>query len=55
MRLIFCLKVNDKLTVQIDTFGCVARHVQITQNNKFAISLQYLEKEVHDHVDFAWR
>ena len=52
MRLIFCLKVNDKLTVQIDTFGCVARHVQITQNNKFAISLQYLKKEVNDEVDF---
>ena len=30
----------------------MARHVQITQNNKFAISLQYLTKEVSDEVDF---
>ena len=29
----------------------VARHAQITQNSKFAISLQYLEKEVSDKVD----
>ena len=31
---------------------CVARHAQITQNNKFAISLQYLKKELSDEVDF---
>ena len=31
---------------------CVARHAQITQNNKFAISLQYLKKEMNDEVDF---
>ena len=31
---------------------CVARRVQITQNNKSAISLQYLKKEVSDKVDF---
>ena len=30
----------------------VARHGQITQNSKFAISLQYLKKEVRDEVDF---
>ena len=30
----------------------MARHVQITQNNKFAISLQYLQKEMSDEVDF---
>ena len=28
----------------------MARHVQITQNNKFAISLQYLKKEVSNEV-----
>ena len=41
--------------LQIDTIilgVCVARHVQITQSNKFAISLQYLKKEVSDEVDF---
>ena len=31
---------------------CVVRHAQITQNNKFAISLQYLKKEVSDETDF---
>ena len=31
---------------------CVVKHVQITQNNKFAIFLQYLKKEVSDEVDF---
>ena len=31
---------------------CVATHAQITQNNKFAIYLQYLKKEVRDNVDF---
>ena len=30
----------------------MARHAQITQNNKFAISLQYLKKEVSDEVHF---
>ena len=30
----------------------VSRHAQITQNNKFAISLQYLKKEVRDKLDF---
>ena len=30
----------------------MARHAQITQNNKFAISLQYRKKNVSDEVDF---
>ena len=30
----------------------VARYAQITQDNKFAISLQYLKKELRDEVDF---
>ena len=30
----------------------MARHIQITQNNKFAISLQYFKKEVSNEVDF---
>ena len=30
----------------------MARHAQITLKNKFAISLQYLKKEVSDEVDF---
>ena len=31
---------------------CVVGHAQITQNNKFAISLQYLKKEVSNEVYF---
>ena len=31
---------------------CVARHAQITQNRKFAISLQYLKRQVNDEVEF---
>ena len=30
----------------------MVRHAQITQNNKFVISLQYLKKELSDEVDF---
>ena len=33
-------------------YVCVARHAQITQNNKFSISLKYIKKEVSDEVDF---
>ena len=30
----------------------IARHVQITENKKFAISLQYLKNDGRDEVDF---
>ena len=30
---------------------CVTTNAQITQNNKFAISLHYLKKKVSDEVD----
>ena len=30
---------------------CAARHAQITQNSKFAISLKYIKKEVSGEVD----
>ena len=30
----------------------MARHAQITRNNKFVISLQYLKKDVSDETDF---
>ena len=32
----------------------MAKHTQITQNNKFAISLQLLKKELSDEVDFLY-
>ena len=31
---------------------CLTTNAQITQNNKFAISLHYLKKKVSDEVDF---
>ena len=31
---------------------CVASHAQITQNEKFAISLQCFKKELSDEVNF---
>ena len=30
----------------------MVKHSQSSQNSKFAMSLQYLEKEVRDQVDF---
>ena len=30
----------------------MVRHVHFTKNNKFAISLQHVKKEVSDAVDF---
>ena len=30
----------------------MARHAKINQNNKFAISLQYLKKDLSNEVDF---
>ena len=30
----------------------MARNAPITQNNKFAFSLQYIKKELSDEVDF---
>ena len=31
----------------------MVKHFQSFQNSKFALSLQYLEKEVRDEVDFS--
>ena len=52
MKLIFCLQnttVFYKLIVSLSI--CIASHAQITQNNKFAISLQYLRENVKDEYD----
>ena len=46
MKLAFLLADKRQRFLQIDTIILgVTRHAQITQNNKFAISLQYLEKK----------
>ena len=44
------MEVFYKLILSI--WVCVTKHAQSTQNNKFAISLQYLKKVVSDEVDF---
>ena len=54
INLIFCLQINIKgfFKLLLSFYVCAARHPQITQNNKFAVSLQYLKKELSDEVDF---
>ena len=54
MKLIFCLQINFKnsfkLIISFQTG--VARYAQISRNNKFSNSLQFLKKEVSDEVNF---
>ena len=53
MNLIFLMQINKpfcKLILSI--LVSMATLAQSTQNNKFAKSLQYLETEVRDKVDF---
>ena len=54
MKLIFCLQMNVKgfFKLLLSFYVCVIRHTQITQDSKFAVSLQYLKKELSDEVDF---
>ena len=54
MKLIFYMQIEIKDFFQLIVLFlvCVAKHVQITKNNKVAISLQYLKKEVNDEVHF---
>ena len=47
------IEIKDFFKLILSFSVCVARHAQITQNNKFTISLQYLKKEVSDEVDFC--
>ena len=54
MNLVFCqqINVNGFFKLLLSFQLCVARHAQINQNNKFAISLQCLKKELSDENDF---
>ena len=54
MKLIFCLQMNVKgfFKLLLSFYVCVTRHTQIAQDSKFAVSLQYLKKELSDEVDF---
>ena len=54
MNLIFYLLINVKVFYKliVSLWVCVVRHAQAIQNNKFAISLQYLKENVKDEVNF---
>ena len=54
MHLIFCININIKIFYKLipSLLTVIAGHVQITQNKKFVISLQYLKKEGRYEVDF---
>ena len=45
-------KHRNSLQVDLLFWVFVARHAQSTQNNKFAISLQYLKENWKNEVDF---
>ena len=54
MELIFTQLIIVKrfFNVMLSFLICVSRHAQITQNKRFAISLQYIKRKVNDKVDF---
>ena len=54
MKLIFLHANNGESLLQIDSMVLMGmvKHSQSSQNSKFAMSLQYLKKEVKDEVDF---
>ena len=57
MKLIFCMQININQSYKLIPLILVrlTRPGQITQNDKFAKSLQDLKKEVRDEVDFLCR
>ena len=54
MKFIFGIEINREVfyMLMLSFWVCVTRHAQSTQNNQFAISLQYLKKDVSDELDF---
>ena len=54
MKLIFCQQIKRQRFLQIDTIilAVCGQAYPNPQNNKFAISLQYLKKKVSDGVSF---
>ena len=53
MKFIFGTEINMEVfyMLMLSFWVCVTRHSQSTQNNQFAISLQYLKKDVSDELD----
>ena len=54
MKLIFCIQTSMKVSYKLILWFLMGmvKHSQSYQNSKFAMSLQYLKKEVRDEVDF---
>ena len=54
MKLIFCLQINMKVfhRLIVSLWVRVPSHSQSAQNNKFAMSLQYLKENMKNEVDF---
>ena len=54
MKFTFGIQINMVVFYKLilSFWMCVTRHSQNTQSNIFAISLQYLRKDVSDEVDF---
>ena len=54
MKFIFGIQINIEVFYKLTTllWVCIACHSQSTQNNKFAISLQYLKENMKDKIDF---
>ena len=53
LKWFFCLQINTKVFYKMIVFWmCVNRLAQSTQNNKFAIYLQYLKENEKNQVDF---
>ena len=56
MKCIFGIQIKMEVLYKLilSFWVCVTKHAQSTQNNKFAISLQHLKKDVSDEVDFLY-
>ena len=53
LKWFFCLQINRKVFYKAILFlVCISRLAQSTQNNNFAISLQYLKENGKSEVDF---
>ena len=46
------LDIKDSYRVILSLLMCMIKHSQSTQSSKFAISLQYLKKEVRNRIHF---
>ena len=56
MKFIFGIQITIEVFYRLilSLWVCIARHAQSTQNNKFAISLQYLKKDLKNEVGFLF-